>query len=245
VGASAVRAVLDRTSLDEYDFTMLSAYGPASFVREAAEGAVTATVLFYGVVTRNMDRASAPSAPAAAEAAEPAQAAPSAAAAVVAAAPPPAAAAVADEGEEDDDDDDDDEEEEEEEAAAAAGATLAGPAAPAPVPAVPSASDGPNAPDSYDDQWFTLERAAALLSDDEQQAVLAQAVRVFRLSARTERTPLSDPDVQWPAATTTTATAIPPVAAAAADTRLPVTVLSGFLGGMSRLLRTHTPQSVP
>ena len=215
-----MRAILDRTSLDEYDFTMLGAFGPVNFVKATEADGLVSTTLFYGIMNRVADDAAA----AAGGAVEPVPAVVEAVPEAVEAGP--AAGAAQDEVE--DDDDDDDEEDVEDVAAAAAG-----PAAPAAIPGAATAPpvSGPAPPDSYDDQWFALDRAAELLTDEDQLQVLQQTLRVLKLVAKVERTPLSSPDVRWPAAALASPAAAAALAPAAVDTRLPVTVLSGFLGG--------------
>ena len=216
-----MRAILDRTSLDEYDFAMLGAFGSTTFVQTPKPGAVLSTTLFFGVITRAVDGAAALADAAASSSADMGAAADGTPADAGAAAP-----AEPEAGNEDDDADDDDLEEDD------ADADAAPPAAPPADAAAP--------PDSYDDQWFPLERAAELLSDPDQLRVLQQAVGVFQLAAKVDHTPLSGSDVHWPVVVTPATAAAPAAAAAIApavmvpasdDARLPVTVLSGFLGG--------------
>ena len=192
---------------------MLSAFGPVCFTKADGADGLVSTTLFYGVMNRIADDAAAvrPDDPPSAVAASAVDDAGGAAASV----PESAAAMVADEAVEDDDEDDEEEEEEEEEAAAAtpaappASAGAADGTAAAAVPAsAPVAESGPAPPDSYDDQWFSLDRAAELLTDVDQTNTLVQAVRVLQLVAKVDRTPLSLPDLRWPELAAATSTAV-------------------------------------
>ena len=225
---AAVRAILDRTSIDEYDFAMLSAFGSTTFAKNSEDGGIVSTTFFFGVMSREASDADVPPPPADLTDSVPESVAPP----DEAAATGPVVAAADNHAAEEEEDDDDEEEEEEEDGAAplATGAGAADNAQPAAaaVPAPPP--DAPAPPDSYNDQWVPLDRAAELLTDPDQLGVLQQAVRVFQLVAKLDRTPLSRPDLKWPAVASVVAAS---AGASAHDARLPVTVLSGFLGGMS------------